>query len=858
MNLQMIFNLHSQPRFSPTWFGFFLLAILTPVMVISQPAGLVVEPVGGFDGYYRPGSWTPIFVDLDNRPVEGGSLGDLEGFKGQLMMTSTPLDSNGSPVRFMRSVDVPAGSSKRYILYTKLPETLSVPPQLALNSETGKSLSSYQLAMQHVAQDRLLLVNITDSIGIPNLPRLRSQLNPWLNSKLSPMSLPDTWMGWDSADMVCYPSWPGVGMTDERKTALLDWVRMGGTLIFLSGAETPTYQDEFARELLPVSLDGTTRLWEMEDGYVLDDQLAGTPPEKTVSYVLARSKVKRGTQALVEVGGYPLVARKPLGKGQVLFFALDLKASTRRLEHLIGPCWFSAMPSVNLADSTYSFSKTLPELKILTGRAARAPNQFIILIMCLLYVVVVGPLNFAILAKKKKLEWAWLTVPVIVLTFFTLTYGFGRLTKGGDSIFREISLRQFHQGEKVGEEVNITGIFVSDAGRYFLGSGKKHWAIEDPYNWHEPQGFRNSDYLSNAFINSSSATVSLSGKVPFFAYDSQFASMELSSMEMGIYDAKTVISRGPVKQQGVIDAQLKWVGNSLSGSIMNETEIDFLHSWLVVGGRALPLQTPFGEGSVYNVKVSDQLPINELDQRSIYRHLGKQLAAFTNSRPKTASEVNLNNVAVLLNALWSPEVTGKLLSPKSGVYFLGIHEEEELSPAMTNISKDVTSRVVATIVELDISPPAQGTFKVNSVFMQTNLLDYDDETAGSTFALNNKGNLEMRSSIGFFSFELPFYDPKVEITQLAVAPVLQVDRLVDEELVWSVYQFAPSPRWVTVNPDEPFLNENVAMPGNGRVYIRVESKKVATTGQQNFNISWDSSKEISHLGVTMWGQVSGR
>jgi hypothetical protein len=41
----------------------------------------------------------------------------------------------------------------------------------------------------------------------------------------------------------------------------------------------------------------------------------------------------------------------------------------------------------------------------------------------LIYVLIVGPANYFILRRRKKLEWTWVTIPVIVLVFLGAEYG---------------------------------------------------------------------------------------------------------------------------------------------------------------------------------------------------------------------------------------------------------------------------------------------------------------------------------------------------------------------------------------------------------------------------------------------------
>lgn len=809
-----------------------VLYVLLASAGFPQAENLKVEATAGFDGYYRPGQWVPVFVSVTNQASSGGNTSD--DFRGQLMVVSQPDESSAPPLRYLREIHVPASSSKRYVVFAKFRSDLATPPELLLNLENGKTVGRYPLNVQSIPPEGVLMVNVSDSFAAPGFPRVRNQIDPTLSAKLPPALLSDHWACYDSADIVVFPGWPARGIRPEQIQALTEWASMGGTLIFLGGQDTATYVEDAAKELLPVVLSGTGRLVEGEGGAISVTREVAKPGDSARSFVVSLAAPKADAEVLLQVDNNPLVVTRNIGNGRAIFFANDFQGGSTGMEALIGPPWWSIQPLPNIADAHYEFPEALTSLKTLTGRAARPPNQFVIILICVLYTLVVGPINFAILGKKKKLELAWFTVPVIVMVFFFLMYGMGRLMKGGDNIVREIELREFRGGDPLGRTLAITGTFSSDEGRYSLRPSTNHQTIGDSYRWAALDEFRTGAEFSagNPF---GQVTKLPTASSPVFAFDARTSNIYIQSWTMGTYDANTFLSRGPAKMEGTIDADLVWSGLSVRGKIVNNSGVDYQKAWLLVGDDLYALNA-LAKGETREIGGG---AIRAQEARLIFN---SQVV----SSPANDSELNMNNFGVVMEALQRPRRSGSFLPPRSGEIVLLALNEEPLPKAVSqSLEMSVGSRLSLTMVRFDAPPPSDTAFEVTNRHMVKRLHNFDIP-AGGTFAVDSDGRLQMMNSAGIFSMELPFHDPDVTITSVAIFPnVPKV--LPNQDMALQIYQFGGG--WVDVKPNTEMRNDSLALPMSGRIYLRMISQDNKKPAQ----IGWNEKCLVSDLGVVMKG-----
>ncbi|MCC6545956.1 hypothetical protein IT570_02215 [Candidatus Sumerlaeota bacterium] len=835
-----------------------ILLGFAPASLMAQAENLKVDVEAGFSGDYRAGKWVPIFVTIANQPPPEKSINDIEDFKGRITLSSQPT-GDSDPVQFVREVDVPKASSKRFVLYGKFPQDIPPGrvPEIRLSTESGKYLAQYPLNVLSVPMDKTIVARVTSGSQQIALPSFRDQYADTARyGGINPDLLTDHWAAYDSANIVLFSSWPAKSLRPEVVEALRQWVAMGGTLVFATGRETQSYSDEESRKLLPVTINGTRRMEEQSNKFHITADSSGAVEGAAKAYILCDATPTANAEVLLQVENIPLIVREKIGRGQVVFFANDLQSDSRVLERLLMPAWQSISPLPNLASAEGHLPETLQKFQTLTGRAARPPNQFIIILICVIYTVIVGPLNFAILAKKKKLELAWITLPVIVLFFFFFIYGVGKLTKGNNDIIREVTINRFTQHSPIGSSFTVVGTFVSNPANHYFRPVNNHFSLEDAFGWSPGHSFLGPQNMMPFVVASSAA--SRMNAAPTTTFDPRSGQLYVSSLKMGTYDAQNFILRGPVDRKGEgIKAKVAWKGAGLVGTITNATGDDFDQSWLAVGNSLMPLGG-LKNGEAHSL--DDKFILNGYSRstssqsgvRRSYMNGPDEFDALRKEYPSTDEEANKSNLGLIMASMYRPQNTGIVFPPEGGtISFIGVRNADSAKEEVTSIQPTIQSSVHVTMVEINATPFSDEQFTVMDAYLKKRLVAVDEERASRGFEVDN-ASMKLTDASVVISYELPFSDPSLKVTSFRIQPVgkaAEYQVLSVEVLRWG----GSVPRWDPVDQTIEILNTDVALPGTGRMYIRITSRE--KDDQKASQVFSSNVTTIDALNVSMKGVV---
>ena len=801
----------------------FALAALLPAAVWAQfPPGLNITATVGFDGFQRPGAWTPIFVTMDNQSSGTASAADFRGF---LQIECAP-HSDGAPVRFTQAVDLPVSARKIFTLFARFPEVGNTPPPLELTAENGRRLARITVDVKNVPRTNLLLGVVSSDVERVYLPMMRDGLDRFLRARVDPELFPESWVGLDSLDVIVMPQWPRGGLSGPGLQALQDWVQMGGTLVMLGGQRTMGWSEAAAKELLPVELSGVSRLVERGDRL---EVVNGTAPlvAKERNFVISDATALPGTTELVSIGGKGLLFRADRGLGQVLFFANDLQAgevgsqaSSLLLDRVLRPAWFAAMPLPNMAGPEDEFPQALQDLSLLTGRSARPPNAVLMILMLVIYAVLVGPVNFLGLRKLGKLEWAWATTPALVFVFFGLIYGLGKATRSGEGILREMDVQRFRAGDPNGASMQVTAGFTHEQGRYFFKPLVPRNALGDAAKWFPLDDIRRSFRqggvsLTELPLRSTQQT------------DPKTGVTYISAQEMATHDLSTFITRGPVSLSGAIEGSARWVGgNSLiEATVKNGAEAEFEQSWVMFGGRMIEL------GSVAAGATK-----STLGGRSGWLGMNGVLDEFAEEVSDEEAAASRKNFALVMKASFMPKASGAAFPVDRGtVWFVGYRSGVENRSTIDNLPKGTRSRAEAVLVRLPLEAPSTE-FRVPPEALSLRLVNSGLQGHGSDdFEFENNLQLGIQSSFAIFALDLPF-----DVSRSAFLKRLRAEVVTDKvpggsDVALEVYNLEGDRLWLPpADKDGTTLVELTGvMQRTRRIFVRlgVEDKPPGKDGE---------------------------
>jgi hypothetical protein len=431
----------------------------------------------------RNGVWTPVHV-----PIKAGS-DDVARDSYRVSVETT--DGEGVPYRYTTMVPgIPANSQRTVFAYVR-PGSSGAEFTVALQTADGANIQT----IEHLTRDPSKKENLEPrdvlylTLGSrlhglkiaprPNAPADKQE-NPVAGDQAAAedvsvpgfasvenvADLPDRWLGYDAVDVIVLTTASDKfveqlrGMSQEKREALLEWVRRGGKLVLSVGRN----QQGVASWLQKVPLvDGrlTTKVTRSSLPSLLQWCAADVRQKQPLRQIeIACVQPGPNMHGLVfeeatagDLQMRPILLQSSCGLGRVLLVAFDLDAPTfstwdgqgafwKKLQEEISP----RVPAgdVNLAAGAFVQGGELGiDLKHALENFEEVPVISFgwVALFILFYIVLVGPLDYLILKKVfKRLELTWITFPALVLIVSVAAYATAYYFKGDDLRINKIDL----------------------------------------------------------------------------------------------------------------------------------------------------------------------------------------------------------------------------------------------------------------------------------------------------------------------------------------------------------------------------------------------------------------------------------
>ena len=297
---------------------------------------------------------------------------------------------------------------------------------------------------------------------------------------IEPFRLPETWLAYSSVDLVTLSMKDFEGLAETERAAILDWTRVGGTLLVFSVGE-PASSSRKLSELTEATTQSATIEWFAADpktqqairevhldqyGNIVEAAVEGLIElpielpvdgqieaivESVIEPAIDEAKNNPGPSSQNDFtwskggDGAPFEIRE-FGQGRLIAF-VDNPFSSGTIQDW---GWLLKSFPMNELWQTYRL-----------GVAGRMDNaeflQFLIpeirsvpvmafLIFISLFTLVIGPLNYFVLARKKKLNFLVVTIPAIAIVTSLFLFGYSALSHGFSVKSRVRSLTVIDQG----------------------------------------------------------------------------------------------------------------------------------------------------------------------------------------------------------------------------------------------------------------------------------------------------------------------------------------------------------------------------------------------------------------------------
>lgn len=434
-----------------------ILVIVFALLVIGGPAhsaraaqsnAIHLSVDAAFSSHFREGYWIPLLISVSNDgPDVSGELRVVSG-------NTLGLTAGG----YATPVELPTQSSKQLFLYVSL-EVAAQQVQVELATTGGTVLQTVSAPVTRIDASDMQYAVITESpTGSVDLTTAHGSGSgfqaDWRIENVPPIA-----QALGGLDALLLTDVDTGKFTTEQRRAIQDWVIGGGHLIVTGG---PNWQKTRAGvdNLIPFSTIGTALL----NSVAALTNYAGSPNDQLVggAVIVAQGQLATGAKVLSAQDNTPLIVRGQFGQGIVDYLTADpglepFRSWTNRAafwQSLLGtsgrkPGWALGVVSPGDAAQAANFVRGL-----------RLPDIFQLAGFLAVYIILIGPLNYLLLRWLRRLEWAWFTIPIIIVLTSIAAYLTGFSLRGTQATINRMSLVQVWPGADRARVDGVVGVLA--------------------------------------------------------------------------------------------------------------------------------------------------------------------------------------------------------------------------------------------------------------------------------------------------------------------------------------------------------------------------------------------------------------
>jgi len=389
-----------------------LAVVAAPRFVLARQlnAGVNLAVEAGFNTYVKENAWIPLRVTLTNagEPLEG----EVEVISTALAITE----------RFAQPVWLGRNARRQITLYVP---ARSDSLEVRLVSAGQVLAAATPTVRQLTATDRLVVIisdppDAYNAIGDVRAPSGAGSALAALRLE----QLPDRVAALESADAIVIANVNTALFTQAQRDALHQWVIGGGHLLLAGGPGAALVLAGLA-DLAPgraapaLASADPLPLHDLAQPFAQDALLPRPQGLLSVSPLQPTARDARSLASAIET---PLILRRELGRGVVDQLAFDPALVPLRdwpgrvalfTALLAGRAGLAGELGVVRDQELFTWAAEALS-------AAGPPSPLLVLLFFALYAVTIGPLNFLVLRRLGRLEWAWLTIPAMVMLFTVL------------------------------------------------------------------------------------------------------------------------------------------------------------------------------------------------------------------------------------------------------------------------------------------------------------------------------------------------------------------------------------------------------------------------------------------------------
>ncbi len=540
---------------------------LTPVVSLSVDAG--------YNGLFRENYWIPLHIRISN---------DGDPTSGQLIVRPE-TSGNAFPNTFSLPVDLPAGTRQSLFLYITA-RSFASQVRVELTDADNQVITSQEAPMRGVSiQDQIHVVLTQSSAGSVDFSTVHAggfnahQAN-WLIE-----DLPDQMMGLQAIDTLVFSDIDSGTLTLSQRSALADWVTQGGHLIVTGGANWQGTASGL-EDLLPLMPSGSDTVTNFSEIVALAN-LSETLDGETVA---ATGDLSEDAVVLANADDLPLTARRSYGLGTVDYLAIDPVTQPLRGWAGLNNLWFTLAASVNpvpgWSNGFKDFDRATSAAEILPGFDL-LPNVLPLCGFLAVYVALIGPLNYLVLNRINRREFAWLTIPFFIIVFSALAWLVGFNLRGNSVTLSRLAVVQSWPDNEQATVNGLVGLLSPRRTTYTL--------TMDDGSFLRPIA-RN--IQANPFASSVQASTDIRQEGDFradnFLVDASF---------IATFSSTGITEKPAINGQASLFYDTDNQSWAVRGSVRNDSDITLTDAVILTRGLPLRLEAPLAPGDVQTFDV---------------------------------------------------------------------------------------------------------------------------------------------------------------------------------------------------------------------------------------------------------------
>ena len=540
--------------------------------------------------------WVPVRVTLHND--QGANIADA-----RVVITDDPQGNgnNGSNTGpsyhtdYTADVQLPQGSRKAVTLYVRAADLGS---QLTVSLQVGgKTVDARAATLQPQAGDTLAVGVLSDDTAVrPAFQALKIDDTAVAAAQFSEGAMPlDTQpQALDNFDLIVLSNYSSDTLTSAQLDALRAWVNGGGALLVVGAAHAQKTMGHLPTDLLAATLNATAVVSSLPEVARLAT-VGGTGGGQVA---LSVATPRPGATVLLAHNGVPLIVDLPAGRGHLVYSALDPASSPLQgyspqaqstfWERALTPALQGprdALVESGMQDNTTSnFGQPGQNaLSGVTGDVGKAysrglPALQVYVFLIVLYVLVLGPGNYLLLRWRRRLEWSWVTIPVVAVLFGAGSFGIAYARNGGDVLANVDSVVYLNPDARAMQTDSYIGLFAPFRGDYDLTASNAVPTLI----WGLGNDTTNGPSLGSSLSSNSSLGMRVDqGATPLTAH---LIGLQMwSQRNLGLHQL--------LPQQGAVTGRLVLSGKTVAGTVTNNTAMT-LRDCVVVGANGASAVAP--------------------------------------------------------------------------------------------------------------------------------------------------------------------------------------------------------------------------------------------------------------------------